>query len=142
VGKTAVDGAFPHHFDQLFLNNPELEWFDAGLVQGRWNEQLAKKINDFHNLQLFESSGWDKPGQEDISLEPGLTLKFNKMNSSDQQAEFISFIDSILSVALLEKFHEIKDIMDPRSDEKFSYFSYPYEQFCKESTQFTRRLLY
>jgi hypothetical protein len=35
------------HFDLLFEQNLELEWFEFQLVQGRWNEQFVKKFNGY-----------------------------------------------------------------------------------------------
>ena len=77
----AVHGLYPAHFEQLFSTNPELEWLELSLVQGRWNQQLNRKINAFQSTQL--SSGSPMPGSRlpgrDAAIPQGLTMTFNKM---------------------------------------------------------------
>lgn len=46
------------HFDKLFEFNPDLEWFEVELAQGRWHEQVSKRLNGFSNDQFLEGSGW------------------------------------------------------------------------------------
>ena len=52
----AFNGIYPSHFSQLFNVNPELEWFEASLVQGRWNHHFAKVINHFDLTQLSQGT--------------------------------------------------------------------------------------
>jgi len=48
----AFNGLYPSHFRQIFNINPELKWFEASLVQGRWNHHFAKQINNYDLTQL------------------------------------------------------------------------------------------
>ena len=45
--EAAHEGLFPAQFSNLFKHNPELEWFDFSLAQGRWNDKFMKAINNF-----------------------------------------------------------------------------------------------
>ena len=66
----AFNGIYPSHFRQLFNVNPELEWFEASLVQGRWNHYFTKLINNFDLTQLSQGTKMEagENRDDDIAL--------------------------------------------------------------------------
>jgi hypothetical protein len=71
----------------------------------------------------------------------GLTLAFNEVNSA-QQARLLSFIDSIFSVAIVEKqSEEVLTLTNHNTKENFRYVARPYEQFCKENLSWLEKHL-
>jgi hypothetical protein len=48
--------------------NPDLEYFDVKIAQGRWNERFIKNTNGhFGDFKYFETD-------EKVSVPPGLTI--------------------------------------------------------------------
>ena len=35
-------GVYPAQFESVFASNPNFDWFEFSLVQGRWNENFIK----------------------------------------------------------------------------------------------------
>ena len=48
-------------------------------------------------------SGIGLDGQEKIASEPGMTLSFNSGMTSQEENRLLAFLDSLFSVAILEK---------------------------------------
>ena len=44
-------GLFPAQFSDLFDINPDLDWFEMHLSQGRWQERFGKMINGRQNVK-------------------------------------------------------------------------------------------
>jgi hypothetical protein len=74
--------------------------------------------------------------EETIAMPFGITLRFNPI---DDKSRLLSQLDSIFAVSLIESSDHIKLIDTPSGG--LSYYSHPYEQFCKENFSFLSKYL-
>lgn len=132
-------GVFPRMFSRLYELVGDLEYFELEVGQGRWNEQFAKSLNGYTDLQLME--GLDSNGRSRQAVMPGLTLSFNKL---EDNAKLISFIDAFFSVSIFERGLKAKEGVRTVKDlngKEFSYFTKPFEAFCSENLSTFMKLL-
>lgn len=95
-------GIFPDQVSFLFDYNPEIEYFEMDLAQGRWNEKFIKMINGFLYEQRHEGRGWSTDKKEDIPVNPGLSLKFNEIKDESQISRLFAHVDAAYLVAIQE----------------------------------------
>lgn len=88
-------------------------------------------------------SGWgSSDSEQDLAVQPGITVKFNKIKDIEQEQRLFSFIDSLLSVSLMEKQANIRNLISMIGDKnEIGYYSNPNEQFCKENLSFFDKYL-
>ena len=100
-------------------------------------------MNNYNNDEQYnEGTSFEKHGAEDIAAPPGMTLKLNQMADDDEFSRVISFLDSIFSVAIMEKpKDEILTIDDKTRGQKIRYMARPYEYMCTENVSFLLRIL-
>lgn len=73
-------------------------------------------------------------------MSPGLTLKYNKMDSTSDERRLFGLLGDIFSVAILEKPLNL-ELIDHTTNSTFMWLGRPYEQYCKENFSFLIRLL-
>ena len=72
---------------------------------------------------------------------PGLSLKFDVIEDQDETGQLLTLIDSVFGVSLIESKDNIMIIDDAVRQKQVSYYSNPYEQFCKENFSFLSKYL-
>ena len=69
-----------------------------------------------------------------------MTLSFNLGMTTQEENRLLAFIDSLFSVAILEK--TSITLQDYSKNNTFRYLSEPYQQFCKENLSWIERYLH
>ena len=114
---------------------PSVKSVEMDLTQGRWQENVMKKVSSYSNQQFsipFYSY-----------REAGLSIKYATHDGQIEASineKLFAMLSSLFSIAVFEYRNEHITLKDGLGQSYF-YFSKPYEPFCKENLSFILKFL-